>query len=92
MAYTTRSMKDKSLSGLLPDPIADKQTAINKAKSVYIYTYPNTSARRELLKKTYDGRKKACYKKKGDIYVCGYTTRKKKVVKPYCRKLPKKTV
>ena len=43
-----------------------------------------------LLKKTYQGRKQACYKKKGNIYVCGYTTKKKKVVKPYCRKLPKK--
>ena len=88
---TTRKVAkatNAQLSGLLPDPIAKRKSAVSRSKAICTYTTANSKMRRKLREDNFDKRRKACEKKKGDIYICGYN-RKGKTVKSHCRKLPR---
>ena len=83
------------LEGLIPDPITIRKNAINKMKSICTYSLSGSKTRRDLLMKHTKERAIACQMKKGTVFVCGYVKKGKgdknaKVVKPYCRRKPKK--
>ncbi len=78
------------LRGLLPDEITMRKEAVSKAKAICTYTTANSKNRRGLIKDRMKERATACERKKGSVFVCGYVTKNDKIVKPYCRKKPKK--
>jgi len=92
MNITRRTARTKQLKleGLLPDPVEERAAAVSRAKSICAFTTKGSKMRRELSKIHYGMRQKACENRKGKIWICGYTTKKDKVVKPYCRRFPKK--
>ena len=89
MVLTKRQVAKQGtkLLGLMVDPVMRTKTALNKVKS--ICTFTKGKVRREALRINKKTRQEACYNKKGDFYVCGYT-RRGKTVKPHCRKYPKR--
>ncbi len=89
MAYGTRSKKG-NLRGLLPDAIEERNAAVRRARSICAFTTAGSKMRRDLLKQNYAKRQKACEKKRGDIWICGYFTKNDKKVRPHCRNKPKK--